>query len=175
MSKPLKQQISEWVHSPTGLAEINRQLSSKKISLDQVGTGDVAAIKSEANQLRNILVARLHEAGLTSIGVEQIHIGELHQDNKDPMSFYVDLSIDSNDLRRPSLQPNRYPDGAYNIVTLFIRGWDSSPIYGYWASAGKNVRSRTHKDPEPIIEDAVNEFNVTHKLEATVMDKYRSQ
>lgn len=175
MSKPLKQQISEWAHSPAGQAEIKRQLSAQNISLDQVDAGDVAAIKLEADQLRNILAARLHEAGLASIGVEQIHIGELRQDNKDPLSFYVDLSIDSDDLRRPSLQPNRYPGGAYNIVTLFIRGWDSSPIYGYWASADKNVRSRTHKDPEPIIEDAVKEFNATHKLEATVMDKYRSQ
>lgn len=175
MSKPLKQQISEWMHSAEGQAEIKRQLASQNISLSQVNSGDLAAIKSEAKELRNILVARLQEAGLTSIGVDQINIGELRQNDSDPLLFYVDLTIDSNDLRRPSLQPNRYPDGAYNIVTLFIRGWDSSPIYGYWASAGKNVRSRTHKDPEPIIEDAVNEFNVTHKLEATVMDKYRSQ
>lgn len=63
-------------------------------------------------------------------------------------------------LHRESLDPTLYPFGVDNIVMLFTKGWDTGgkQVWGEWHGY-PHTKSKTHSDPNPFMQQAVDEFN----------------
>lgn len=80
--------------------------------------------------------------------------------------YSVEIRFKQEDVSRPSLYPEGYPDGAYNIVALLNRGYHASDyVYGEW-KRGKDQRGPgayvySMKDREGLwyIQSAVEKFN----------------
>lgn len=64
----------------------------------------------------------------------------------------------SGPLARPSLNPDKYPEGVYDIVGLFSKGWsyDGFGPSGIWH--GRITYALTHRNAAPFIARAVNEW-----------------
>ena len=72
--------------------------------------------------------------------------------------IYIELSLNG-DLSRPSLIPG---ESAYNIVSLFIKGWSPKkklrvPVIGRWRDM--TVAARTYKAGMGFTNEAISEFN----------------
>lgn len=166
MARSIEEQLELFCQSQSGKQQIKQAIKTNRRA--GIHTGQtVAFAESEGYDMRRILVKYFHDAGLESISENDIHLSELYTDQDG--NLRIDLMINDEDLRRPSLYPAGYPDGAYNILTLFIRGWSSSPVYGVWESHGVSVRGRTRKNPDPIIQNAITEFESTHSSIAIPM------
>lgn len=73
-------------------------------------------------------------------------------------NYEIDISFDSDSLRRQSLDPDRYPDGITDIIKLFVRGYDArGSVFGQWH--GEEAASLRHRNPKSFMSDAVQEFN----------------
>lgn len=82
----------------------------------------------------------------------------------------------TDDPRRPSLLPEDF-DGVENIVATFNRGVNAAgKVYGYWASAGKDVWSQQTRPALHFMEAAINEFNAkygkTYNVTVTLNAQY---
>lgn len=163
MARSIEEQLRDFCVSDKGKVYIKQKIKSSG-SINRVADQNINFALSEAADMRRLLVRYFNDAGLTSISENQISFSPVYTDQDGVIR--IDLTMDNADLRRPSLYPDGYPDGAYNIVTLFIRGWDSSPVYGLWESRGISVKGRTHKSPDPMIQNAIKEFERTHTSKA---------
>ncbi len=70
----------------------------------------------------------------------------------------ISLSFRPGAMFRPSLQPEKYPEGVENIVLHFTHGWSAKGyISGEWH--GDQVWSRRTRSGTPFMQEAVSEFN----------------
>lgn len=109
--------------------------------------------------------------------INNIDIGEITDNGDGTYKINLDLW---GDLTRPSLNPNR--EGAYNIVSLFIHGWDARDtfaknkkwLWGNWH--GRKVGARAYKEPMDFAEQAVEIFNKQYEefgVHAELSDEYK--
>lgn len=62
---------------------------------------------------------------------------------------------------RPSLDPEKYPNGIADIVVHLDHGWDAKRVTGgLWH--GEYHLSRQHSERQDFLQDAVDEFNRAH-------------
>ncbi len=79
----------------------------------------------------------------------------------------IDLSFAPGAIHRKSLEPERFPKGVDNIVSLLTKGYTAhGDVVGMWHD--KMILNKLERDPEPFIQEAVNEFLVKRGDVATV-------
>lgn len=106
-------------------------------------------------QMRNILFKHVNSV-IKSITLDDIEVGDVEVD--DSGKYSIKISFDKGSLHRESLRPDLYPDGLHNIVLLFERGYHAAnAVKGEWH--GQYISSRTDREPNSFLNDAVEEFN----------------
>jgi len=99
---------------------------------------------------------------INSISLDDILVGE---PVKDKNGRYT-LSISLQNVKRESLQPEKYPDGIENIVLHFSRGWSArGSVRGAWRGVD-GVWSKRSREANPFVYDAIREFNQKAKKAA---------
>lgn len=172
--------INNFLRTDSGKLITRRAVSSNKGSRSGSGlniSNDTAM--NIAEELKKMILAYAGSQFTTSqISIfNSINNIDIRQpiDNGDG-TFRIDLNLDG-DLRRDSL--SHYSDGAYNIVSLFIHGWDDksgkiSKLFGMWND--KLVRAKTSRSPMSFAEDAVDLFNSKYAhlgVHAELGDEYK--
>lgn len=157
--KNLEAQIEKYLNSRSGKEAINKAIASSSISGISGMIQGVSVNKKElsiaADEMKQILIDRLKDSGLEGM-TQYISRSEI---KSDPMKgMFFEITVPSFALRRDSLYPEKYPDGAYNIITLFEKGWSTNKsVWGIWH--GERTIGKKKRDPDPILNDAVIEFN----------------
>lgn len=92
------------------------------------------------------------------------------------------LSFNEKALERESLYEDKYPDGVEDIVLLLTKGYHAKDyVYG-WYYTGRGygmdwarIQSLKDRDPEPFLQNAVNEFNEknTSEAKAALVGEYK--
>ena len=162
----IEAELKKWAASPAGkkkIAEARKQaIKSGKpfggyIPLSRT---DVEAI---ADRLRNTIYEYMPDSLSDGENAVEFYTPDIMQ--RDDGSWEVEIDFNENTLSRPSLEPNRYPDGAYNIVSLFIHGWDThgKAVFGEWH--GDKTWSRSKRAADPFVTRAVSAFNAWARQE----------
>lgn len=80
--------------------------------------------------------------------------------------YLLEIRLKQEDVSRPALYPEKYPDGAYNIVALLNRGYHAKDhVYGKWKhgqdqqGSGVYIRSLKDRAGAWYIQNAVENFN----------------
>lgn len=166
----IQAKIDEYLKSPEGKdrireAEFEIIINSRpmKDEYDIISYGDMEHL---ANTLIEMIIRNAYEYLPTMNAKESV--GGLLDGLKytSPKSIghgYYSVRIhfvNENELYRPSLEPNKYPDGAYDIVGLFERGYETSghsTVRGMWH--GEETISKPVRPALNFMQDAVDEFN----------------
>lgn len=111
-----------------------------------------------AIEMKEILYEHIHDV-IDSVIEADIEVGSPYKDSAG--AWCIDIEFKPGVMRRESLIPKAYPEGVENIVLHFSHGWDADNyVYGSWH--GDRVRSRKHKNPDPFLKEAVDEFNAKY-------------
>lgn len=142
----------------------NKQILAKKIVLYDEAVSTLARIINEhtPDSIKNALP------------VESIMRGASKPVENPDGTYTIHINFDKNLLRRDSLAYDGNGDfyGAYDIVGLFTKGWDTDPskrVWGTWH--GKDhVLNKLHKESDRFVQDAINEFMVGYAEKYGVID-----
>lgn len=127
----LQSEIEKWAKSPAGKKKI--EVERKKAMAEGREFGRVAARSSKlpsyyADRLITILDAEIKAAGF-KFGecLYKVDVGYNEADG----CYELHVNFKPEEVDRPSLVPEKYPDGAYDIVTLMNRGYHARDyVYG---------------------------------------------
>lgn len=127
------------------------------------GTG-ASSLPSDwyVDELRNILRRHIEAAGLEYDAYLDSWLGVIDCGwNREHTQMEIHLNFDREMMRRSSLYPEGYPEGADNIVALMNHGYRAKNyVYGAWDGAGgKRIRSRLERPGLHFLDAAVEEFN----------------
>lgn len=180
----LDEKLKSWAKSPKGKAKIDaarkealkegKRFGSRKGVLGSAGfgagTGSVAAndldfYKNEFLWLLRQTISKI-PTYYTDAYLGDIYNfadeGNIHctgHFNNTTGYYEFHFNFDPESIKRESLEPDKYPEGAYDIVALINHGYDASGyIYGYWDQAGKEVRGLRTREGAFFIQEAVKEF-----------------
>ena len=159
----IKRCIAEYLETPAG--------KKLNLSIDDVTMVDHPMTVNTYNEIINNLIdivwTHIKYDTITTTGKGLYYFSrssisfEMAYNPKTGLDAYVGFY--TNDVKRPSLYPQRYPNGVKNIIKLFTTGYQAKKhVYGNWNSSHgvyNNVRSTLRREPNPFLEDAVKEFN----------------
>ena len=141
--------------------DLNGVLNSFEIDTGIAREIALQALPDAANELKRMIVNAANSQFVSSQAsimknIENIGTGSI---SEVPGGYTVDLSL-GGDISRPSLNPNNA--GAYDIVGLFINGWNLNKKrpWGMWH--GMKVGARTSWGGMSFLEDAIDEFNAKY-------------
>lgn len=158
----LDSELSKWFNSPAGkkkVAEARKQAQREGRTFGHTASayGDygVYDAKEFAYKMQDLILQYM-PASLRD-GVE-FYPPAVWTDEDGQMRAAVTFKEES--LHRESLDPTMYPLGVDNIVMLFTKGWDTGgkQVWGEWHGY-PYTKSKTHSDPNPFMQQAVDEFN----------------
>lgn len=87
--------------------------------------------------------------------------------NKKEEKYELHINFKPEEIDRDSLYPDKYSDGAYDIVALLNHGYHAKGyVYGEWR--GQNIRSLRDRDGAHFMQDAISRFNEKYRGEAVV-------
>ena len=148
-----------------------KQIKGQFLEINQDRMKNLA--QEMAAQLWRGVSARIH-----SMEPEDIIVGDIEETND---GFKIAISFDKEALHRNSMAHDgfntleKYEDGIDNIVLLFTRGYKArSRVYGIWDTYKKGKwlhwhegidTSRQERDPDPFLQEIVDDFNSKHKKE----------
>lgn len=151
--------LQKWFDSPAGkkkVAEAKRQAKKEGRRFGTIITSyDEDDAKEFAYEMMELILDYM-PASLRD-GVE-FYPPAVWVDDGGQMRAFV--TFEERSLRRESLDPVAYPFGVDNIVMLFTKGWDAGgkQVWGEWHGY-PHTKSKTHSDPNPFMQQAVDEFN----------------
>lgn len=145
--------VKEYAKSPEGKAEIKRVYG---VDYDENFTKQKA--DSIIKAMKTILFKHVNTV-INSIQLDDIVAGELTVEDGKAMAR---ISFKEGSLHRESLIPEFHPEGIKDIVLLFETGYHASQsVHGLWHD--KETYSRTDREPNSFLQDAVEEFNNKYK------------
>lgn len=135
------------------------KLKAVEVNLD--GLAKTEAVRL-ANELIQEVIQSAEASGLAYSVMENVRSLRAGKPYKvADGTWQVDLNFGDN-LHRDSLRPDMY-EGARDIIELINNGYAArAPVYGYWASAGKNIKSLQTRAGSHFIGQALNSFNAAH-------------
>lgn len=158
----LDSELSKWFNSPAGkkkVAEARKQAQRDGRTFGRTASayGDygVYEAKEFAYKMQDLILQYMPES--LRDGVE-FYPPAVWTDEDGQMRAAVTFKEES--LHRESLDPTMYPFGVDNIVMLFTKGWDTGgkQVWGEWHGY-PHTKSKTHSNPNPFMQQAVDEFN----------------
>lgn len=163
--------LASWAKTPDGKAKIS---AKKKDALKEgkilgsgvgygAGTGIVAAADVDfyRDRFLEILREKIHEAGFNFADEDNVLVNGGFNNSTGYYEYHYNFDPES--IKRTSLDPERYPEGAYDIVALMNHGYDANGhVYGYWEPAGKKIRSLQTREGAFFIQKATEEFEALY-------------
>lgn len=152
--------LDAWERSPEGeeamqtkIAEYIRGGVEKTKAGSQVTT--LQKVEELAEDLKEIVVSLAGTApDSVVVNVQSLSAGEASLDN-DKIQLVMEFT---DDLSRPSLDPEKYPEGAKNIIVLFDKGYSAGgAVFGEWHE--DLVWSLRTRKGLGFMERAVDNFN----------------
>lgn len=110
-----------------------------------------------ADEMKMVLLAHLSDSlkSLTMSDFEEPEFKIVDEEAVMTIRFRPDS------VSRPSLDPEKYPNGIADIVVHLDHGWDAKRVTGgLWH--GEYHLSRQHSERQDFLQDAVDEFNRAH-------------
>lgn len=179
----IQDKLERWAKTPNGKAKIDKarraaikhgkQLGTRKGGSGAgygAGTGSVAAkdLDFYKNEFLRILrgaiedIPTYYDDAYLKNTYHFADDGNIHCDGtfNEATGFYeFHFNFDPESIKRESLDPDEFPGGAYDIVALINHGYDADgSVYGYWAPAGKAIKSLQSREGAFFIQAAVEEF-----------------
>jgi len=159
----IESELKKWANSPAGKKRIAEERAKKLKAGQKFGQGSgvvsIEQAKKMGDEMRDILYAHLPVGLKASISTGDIIVSapKVQADG----SMLVELHFRPEDLERESLDPEKYPNGADNIVRLFSRGYTAhGDVVGMWH--GHEQWNLRHRAADPFMQDAVDKFNALH-------------
>lgn len=153
--------VREYAKSPAGKTAIKKQTG-----LIYTDEDPSTMLTAYGEQMKNILYEHVH-ALIRSIILDDIVVRKPYQD-KNGM-WKLEISFKDGVLKRDSLDTDNYPEGVYNIVLLFAKGYHAKKyVYGHWYLPNQtwygggdfvHIRSKKDRNGSDFLIQAVNEFN----------------
>ena len=138
--------------------DLDGVIDSLIVNPDLFSVPAIDALKAAASDLKEMIISKA-EAEFTSSQasilrhIQDISVGTIE---KLPNGYGTSLSINGN-LSRPSLNHNSA--GAYDIVGLFISGWEIHKRRPWGSWHGMIVGARMSKPGMSFLSSAIDEFN----------------
>lgn len=160
--------LQKWAKSPEGQKALNGKVIEmyRSGNFQGMGGGSTRPPMFYADELIRLLQIEIarhgHEFG------DYLYVDEARSGWNDQLGKY-ELIVDFKEefLSRPSLEPDRFPEGAYNIVALLNKGYHAKgAVYGEWH--GMETWSKENRPAEEYIQDAVRQFHALYGAEAVV-------
>ncbi|MPL95089.1 hypothetical protein SDC9_41252 [bioreactor metagenome] len=167
--------INKFLASPEGKKRVEQEKKKalkegRKFGQPEGATISKTDAEKAAQKMKNILLKHLATVNLQTIFPDDIVVGEPKIQSDGTIS--IDISFDSEAVKRPSLAPEKY-DGVENIVVHLTHGWDANgSVHGYWESAGRMAWSRQSFVGDDFMQHAVEEFNSLKLGKAELNEKY---
>lgn len=174
--------LREYANTKKGKEKIKKTYG---IDYEDGGTLDGATKKEmveEAKKMKEILLKHIHGKDvLPYFKPEAIIIDENPKKNKDGQ-WEIKLYFDEKMLHRDSLNLEEYSEGLNDIILLFSKGYHArNRVYGYTKDTIRGTKewvkaySRTDREPNPFLKNAVAEFNASGKMvkEASLIGDYK--
>ena len=165
--------LEKYANSPEGKKKIKQVYGIDYSSRQSDITKELI---KEAEEMRRILYKHIK----TKVGAD-LESGEwIHNFSLDDIiinkpqrrngKWSIRLSLNKEAIKRESLYDDGYPDGVYDIILLLSRGYHARDyVYGLvntglgYGMSWQPARSVKDREPNPFLENAVNEFNNTKK------------
>ena len=110
-----------------------------------------------ADEMKTVLLAHLPDS-LKTLTMSDFEEPEFKIIDEEAVMIIRFLS---ESVHRPSLDPEKYPNGIADIVVHLDHGWDAKHVTGgLWH--GEYYLSRQHAGRRDFLQDAVDEFNRAH-------------
>ena len=167
MAGNLRQKINNFLASHSGKNRVNKKLDDLLTNGGTVESGEtVYPIDEVANKFSSVLKNEISNSGL-SADAESSIISGINIDVKKVgiASFCITVRISPNDSSRPSLWPDGYPSGVYDIVGLLNEGAVTrDAVYGVWSSHPEygKIPSRTIIPGAHFIDSAISTFETLY-------------
>ena len=185
--KQIMNLLRNYANSPEGRKKIKEVYG---IDYDPREKETVNKIKGKAEEMRRILFKHIktnknageeNQEWIKSFSINDIIIDKPQKINGE---WSVKLSLNSKALRRESLYEDEYREGVYDIILLLSKGYHAKDyVYGLYKDRKTysyewvSIRSKKDRDPDPFLENAINEFNDIQKDEAKaeLIGKYQKK
>lgn len=165
--------VAEWQKSPEGKKRIENAILNIVVGIAPKHPNQNVVTFDTMNKLADILIQNIKDLAyerLPSYNAINSVGGALEGlTHTKPISigrgmYSIDIYFDNeSDLYRPSLRPDIYPSGAYDIVSLFELGYstkDDATVSGVWH--GKQTVSTPHREGLHFMRDAVDAYNIEY-------------
>lgn len=153
-----------------GKNKINNAVASAMAKGGTLGGKSVHTPEEAAAKMLEVLKNAINSHGLSAGVVDAISNWDISATTSAGNGlYYISLNFAGNP-QRPSLAPDKYPYGAYNIIGLYNDGVDHTmrPVHGMWH--GQMVSSRTNIPAANFINEAVNTFMSQYANEYNVVN-----
>lgn len=157
--------IKQYASSPEGRRKIKEQYG-----IDYDPKFNASKAKLYGLRMQNILFKYVNSV-IKSVAMEDIIVSDPYVG--EDMLYRIDISFRDGSLHRESLDPEVY-DGIGNIVLLFTKGYHArGQVHGIWHTNNGDlyVGSRTDREPNDFLQNAVDSFNAGAKGVAIAMLK----
>lgn len=152
--------LREWERSSDGEKMMQNKVAEYIISGREKTDADsdvttLSKVRELADDLKTMIVSLSDGTPRSvSVNIQSLSAGDASFDNG-----RIELVMEfTDDLSRPSLDPEKYPGGATNIIALFDKGYSASgSVFGEWH--GELVWSLRSRDGLGFMERAVDTFN----------------
>lgn len=176
--------IRRYAKTPEGKANIKEAMGGKPFVAQYVGKSVPKQTNKQmmkiGEEMKQILFDHINGGSskiIKSFKKDDIIVGRpvLMGDGR----YRIDIYFNEDALRRKSLNPDAYPDGIDDIVSLFVTGYEAAgAIRGVWEGHGnEEIWSRRSRKPNDFMSKAVQAFNNKHSAEivqAELYEKYKT-
>lgn len=167
--------LIEYIKSMPEFQKQLREKGSEFVRMGGAGSGAGVvggtsySLATIAQEFVNELRTQMSSHGL--VGLDMYNVGDPVEIA--PGRFEIRIEFpDQEGIHRPSLRPDKYPAGAYDIVTLLDEGYSADrPIYGMWH--GQRIKSRQTFTGYHFIEDAIDDFTRKHQADFAIVSIHR--
>lgn len=155
-SEAINAKLEAWSKTKAGQKVL--AAAGKKALLGAIRNGEKPKDADKlADEMKTVLLAHLPDS-LKSLTMSDFEEPEFKITDEEAVMIIRFLS---ESVHRPSLDPEKYPNGIADIVVHLDHGWDAKHVTGgLWH--GEYYLSRQHAERQDFLQDAVDEFNRAH-------------
>lgn len=153
----------------------SRKAIEKKAKQKSKELGRTMAIDA-ANSFCKVLRNEINSCGTIDIdgyrALSNISHGEPYVSETTPTAYVYTVEVDfEGDMHRPSLAPEKYPEGAYNIASLINNGYHAAhTVSGVWEGHPGRSFSLKDRPPAHFAQNAVRVFMSGYATKYHVVD-----
>lgn len=155
-SEAINAKLEAWSKTKAGQKVL--AAAGKKALLGAIRNGEKPKDADKlADEMKTVLLAHLPDSlkSLTMSDFEEPEFKIVDEEAVMTIRFRPDS------VSRPSLDPEKYPNGIADIVVHLDHGWDAKHVTGgLWH--GEYYLSRQYAERQDFLQDAVDEFNRAH-------------